>query len=74
VDNDNYICQLAEACGGYPTISDLEDIEVTNTDVSNLDFLVDILSNFGATSAQAGEGVQTSGIARPPATPKQLAQ
>lgn len=50
IDNDTFICQLAEACGGYPTINALSVIEVGDSDITGLDFVVDILANFGAGS------------------------
>jgi len=50
IDNDQLICQLAEACGGYPTLDAQSDVEVINTDIDGLDFVIDILSNFGAGS------------------------
>ena len=50
VDNDVFICQLGEACGGYPTINALSDIEVDNVNIIDLDFVIDILANFGASS------------------------
>lgn len=74
VDNDNFICQLAEACGGYPTIGDLEDIEVLNTDITQLDFVVDILSNFGASASGTSVDARSTSINRPPLPSKQLAQ
>lgn len=64
IDNDLYICQLAEACGGYPTIDDLSTVEVIDADVSGLDFIVDILANFGASSLLKDSSLGTSGIKR----------
>lgn len=60
VDNDGFICQLAEACGGYPTINDLSTIEVTDSNVTELNFVVDILANFGAGNI-LGNNPPTSG-------------
>ncbi len=74
IDNDNYICQLAEACGGYPGIDSLNNIEVTNTDISGLDFVVDILSNFGVNSAVAGSDQKPAGFYKPRKTPQLPAQ
>ncbi len=50
IDNDLFICQLAEACGGYPTVNELSVIEAIDSDIINLDFIVDIQANFGASS------------------------
>jgi len=57
IDNDIRICQLGEICGGYPTLENLSRINVSNVDISGLDFLVDILANFGAGTLSAGAGV-----------------
>lgn len=48
IDNDLFICQLAEACGAYPTFDAQGVVDVVNTDIVNLDFVIDILSNFGS--------------------------
>jgi serine protease len=67
IDNDLFICQLAEACGGYPTISELSTIQVTDADITGLDFVVDILANFGASSSLATESITgSSGFKRSP--------
>ncbi len=50
VDNDTFICTLGETCGGYPIISDLNTVEVTNLNLENLDFISEVLSTFGATA------------------------
>ena len=55
VDNDAFICQLAEACGGYPTINEVGTVEVSNSNITGLNFVVDILANFGA-SGVSGNG------------------
>jgi serine protease len=64
IDNDAYICQLAEACGGYPTISDLSTIEVTDSNVTGLDFVVDILANFGASKLSTDKNIGKTGFER----------
>lgn len=50
VDNDGFTCQLGESCGGYPVLNQLSNITVVDTDISNLDFVSGVLSNFGATN------------------------
>ncbi|MFT5599324.1 MAG: serine protease, partial [Chitinophagales bacterium] len=50
IDNDLFICQLAESCGGYPTVSELFLIEAINQNIDGLDFTIDILSNFGTSN------------------------
>ena len=58
IDNDVFICQLGEACGGYPIINALSDIEVGDDDVMGLDFVVDILANFGASGLSSGSSTE----------------
>ncbi|ARU55719.1 peptidase S8 and S53, subtilisin, kexin, sedolisin [Oleiphilus messinensis] len=55
IDNDNFVCQLGEICGGYPVFGKLSEITVTNQDISGLDFITEILSTFGATGQSHGE-------------------
>lgn len=79
IDNDLFICQLAEACGGYPIINVLSTIEVVDTDITGLNFVVDILANFGASSLSTdlNLNIGSSGFKRsvtPPTNNKQLAQ
>ncbi len=64
IDNDVFICQLGEACGGYPTINALSEVDVGESDIVNLDFVVDILANFGASSLSSGSptGRKVGGI------------
>jgi len=50
IDNDVFVCQLGEACGGYPTINELSIVDVGESDITGLNFVVDILANFGAGS------------------------
>ncbi len=75
IDNDQLICQLAETCGGYPTINALSNIKVINTDISNLDFVMDILSTFGSSSLSTdGKTMQPQGFQRLPTNNKRLQQ
>ena len=74
IDNDLFICQLGEACGGYPTLDQLTAIDVLNTDIGELDFLVDILSNFGISHVPAGSGLNPQGLPRPALPARQLAR
>lgn len=75
IDNDGLLCQLAEMCGGYPTINNLGVIEVTNTSLTGLDFIIDILTNFGV-GTQSGDGstIRPEGFRRLPLNNKQLQQ
>jgi serine protease len=75
IDNDGFLCQLAETCGGYPTINALSNIEVSNTDISNLDFVMDILSTFGSSSLSSdGNVILPQGFQRLPTNNKRLQQ
>jgi serine protease len=64
IDNDLVICQLAESCGGYPTINELITVEAINTDINELDFVIDILSNFGTSSLSFEANSITNGFHR----------
>ena len=50
IDFDLLICQLGESCGGFPVLNKLSDVIVTDTNLSGLDFVSGVLSNFGATN------------------------
>lgn len=54
IDNDLFICQLAEACGAYPTFDSQDIIEVVNANIVGLDYVIDILANFGTGSLSEG--------------------
>ena len=45
IDNDLIICQLGEACGAYPSLGLQSIVEVNGSDISGLDFSVDIISD-----------------------------
>ena len=62
IDNDLFICQLAEACGGYPTIDALSTVDVGDSAISGLDFVIDIQANFGA--AGLSSIIDSSGLKR----------
>lgn len=66
VDNDTYVCTLGETCGGYPIISSLNKVEVTNLNIENLDFISEVLSTFGATAqgTQASPALNHPGLQR----------
>ena len=53
IDNDLLICQLGESCGGFPVLNKLSDIIVTDSNITDLDFVSGVLSNYGATSTTA---------------------
>ncbi len=66
IDNDLFICQLAESCGGYPTVSELFMIEAINQNIDDLDFTVDILSSFGTRSFLNKTNSTINGLRRQP--------
>ncbi len=51
IDNDLLLCQLGENCGGYPQFDALENINISNDDIINLDFSIDILSKANTTGS-----------------------
>ena len=53
IDFDLLICQLGESCGGFPVLNKLSDIIVTDSNLTDLDFVSGVLSNFGATSVSS---------------------
>ena len=58
IDNDLIICQLGESCGGFPVLNDLSNIVVTSQDISDLDFVADLLSGINS----AGSGLISTNI------------
>lgn len=62
VDNDSYLCQLGESCGGYPVLSRLSSITLVDTDISELNFVSGVLSSFGTSNTATANS--TSTIAR----------
>jgi serine protease len=49
VDNDFFLCQHGETCGGFPVLGDFEEITLTDGDQAGLDFVIDVL--FGSQAA-----------------------
>ncbi len=64
IDNDLLICQLAEACGGFPTLNALTTVVLSDIDISGLDFVVDILANFGTSRLSAEASASPAGFQR----------
>ncbi|VAW57110.1 hypothetical protein MNBD_GAMMA07-137 [hydrothermal vent metagenome] len=54
IDNDLLLCQLGENCGGYPTFNTLEDIIISNEDLIDIDFTLNILSKINITNSVQG--------------------
>ncbi|MCF6280626.1 MAG: S8 family serine peptidase [Candidatus Polarisedimenticolaceae bacterium] len=73
IDNDIFICQMAEMCGGYPTADSMTPVNTINVNITDLDFVVDILANFGIGTLSVAEGTHGStGIMRLPVKSKQI--
>jgi serine protease len=49
VDNDFFLCQHGETCGGFPVLGDFEEITLTDESLAGLDFVIDVL--FGSRAA-----------------------
>lgn len=63
-DNDTFICDAGEACGAYPTIDQLVQIDL-NSDVSNLDFPIGYVVALPSTMSDDGEtGGEPQGFSR----------
>jgi serine protease len=64
-DNDGYICQGGEACGGYPSLNAGQgSLLQVNSSMSNLNFEVAPLGGLGARPAAVGAPAR-DGLARP---------
>jgi serine protease len=57
-DDDNSICDVGEACGAWPTLGVPTPVEVTNANVSGLDFVATFPAPLAA-------GARADGAARP---------
>lgn len=44
LDDDGFICGIAETCGGYPNFNELERVTVTTDDITGLDFVASAVS------------------------------
>ena len=52
MDNDGFICDGGEACGGYPTLDLLQPVSI-HTDLSSLDFVTGFLSTLNSSFTAA---------------------
>lgn len=68
IDNDQFICQLSENCGGYPILNSTSLIKVTDKNIDNLNFTATILSTIhsitGASLLNADNSSSFQGIKR----------
>jgi len=62
LDNDGYICDYGEACGGWPFLSDLSTFDL-QSNRSNVDFPVGLVSTLSQNS-NAGRLAQGFAIKR----------
>ena len=53
-DDDGFICEEGEACGAWPTLGVPTSVEVTNANVTGLDFVAGFSLPLGAASAEGG--------------------
>lgn len=66
-DNDGSICDAGESCGGFPTLDQLQSIEVTGSNLTGLDFLSTFLVPAVSASALSAQGsVPVQGFSRVP--------
>ena len=59
-DNDGFLCDPGEACGGYPTHGQLSQIVVSGQDVHGIDFVTTYSSQPAGTAFGAGVGGSNS--------------
>ncbi len=52
LDNDGFLCNGGEACGGYPTIESLEPVTLTR-DISSVDFTTGFLQSISVQASAA---------------------
>lgn len=52
-DNDEFICDEGEACGGYPTRNQLTPLNLSNSSFQNIDFVTGFNVNLGVTANDA---------------------
>lgn len=57
LDADNFICQPGEACGLYPILERRQTIEITDQDLTDLDFVAHILGS--ATDGNEAQATKT---------------
>lgn len=46
IDNDGFICQAGEGCGAYPSMNQATRVETGADDITDLDFVTDIVAGF----------------------------
>ncbi len=66
-DNDGFVCDNGEACGGYPTLGNLETVEASDGKITGIKFNAGFQEDFGLANAQllgTARTAQSSGIRR----------
>ncbi|HDP88490.1 MAG TPA: peptidase S8, partial [Thioalkalivibrio sp.] len=66
-DNDGFICDAGESCGGYPTLGLLQRVVVNNGDVGNIDFGLTFPSEVTSSALHDAAG-RPDGFSKLPAT------
>jgi serine protease len=56
VDNDFFLCQNGETCGGFPVLGYFEEITLVDEDLAGLDFVIDILFSSQPANTVSGDG------------------
>jgi serine protease len=57
LNNDGFICDAGEACGGNPTLDRLAEVVVSNANLTNLNFPVGFARQLGAASTGMSRAV-----------------
>lgn len=65
MDNDFFICDAGEACGGYPTITPMATVTVSNSNITGIDFTTGFGTGIGTNAAGAGANPGTGFSRRP---------
>jgi serine protease len=64
MNDDNFICDTGESCGGYPTLDQNSIVTITDEDIDNLNFTVSFDSQLTGSSASNEEVIPSIGISR----------
>lgn len=54
-DNDGFLCDNGESCGGYPTLAQFQTITVEGGNVTGVDFLLNFPGELGVNAATVGK-------------------
>lgn len=62
VDNDFFLCQYGETCGGFPVLGAFDEITLADEDKAGLDFVIDILFSSAAATATKRSTVEIESV------------